>query len=165
MSRITLLLALTAAAATGCRSARPATGAAEPPVHGCPADARPCAGHWYKAFDEKLSWHEAKQACEAMGGYLACIESAEEQQFAAALADGRYLFLGATDETQEDDWRWINGSPFAYTAWMEGQPNNWGGDEHYLATYDEGEWVDVAADGDEFWMPTGYLCEWESPPR
>ena len=43
---------------------------------------------------------------------------------------------------------------------MEGQPNNYGGDENYLATYDGGEWVDVAVSGDDFWMPTGFICEW-----
>jgi hypothetical protein len=44
---------------------------------------------------------------------------------------------------------------------MKGQPNNYGGNEHCLATYDGGEWVDVADDGNGFWMPTGYICEWE----
>ena len=38
---------------------------------------------------------------------------------------------------------------------------NYDGKEHYLATYDRGEWVDVAADGDGFWMPKGFICEWE----
>jgi len=96
-----------------------------------------------------------------MGGYLCCIESEAEQKFVTTLANGRYLYLGGTDEAREGEWAWINGSPFVYTCWMGGQPNNWGGDENYLATYDEGEWVDVAAEGDGFWMPTGFICEWE----
>ena len=44
---------------------------------------------------------------------------------------------------------------------MDGQPNNYGEDEHYLATYDDGLWVDVAAVGDSFWMPIGCICEWD----
>ena len=126
-----------------------------------PADAVPFNGHWYKAFDDKVPWHDAKRKCESMGGYLACIETAAEQAFIAKLANGRYLSLGATDEAKEGDWQWLNGAPFKFTCWMDGQPNNYGGCEHYLATYDGGEWVDVASEGDGFWMPTGYICEWD----
>jgi hypothetical protein len=176
MHKGTILAAAALAAlalVAGCaeRDAEPAPGddAAEAPAGpsvavktvGRPADAAAFGGHWYKAYEEDVSWHEARRRCEEMGGYLACIETAEEQAFIARLADGRYLSLGATDEAKEDTWVWVNGSPWDYTAWMGGQPNNWGGDEHYLATYDDGEWVDVAAEGDDFWMPTGFICEWE----
>lgn len=125
-----------------------------------PADAVAFNGHWYKVIDEKKSWQEAKSACEALGGMLACIESEAEQRFIANLADGRYLYLGATDEVKEDTFVWLSGAPFSYTCWMEGQPNNYGDDENYLATYDAGNWVDVAAEGSGFWMPTGFICEW-----
>ncbi len=127
----------------------------------CPPDAVAFGGHHYKVFDEDVTWHEAKSLCRGMGGHLATITSREEQHFLADLADGRYLYLGGSDEAEEGRWVWIDGSPWQFTAWMAGQPNNWGGDEHYLATYDKGEWVDVAADGDGFWMPTGFVCEWD----
>jgi hypothetical protein len=126
-----------------------------------PADATEFNGHWYKAVDNKISWHDAKKACEELDGYLACIETAKEQEFIVKLANGQYLYLGATDEAKEDTWVWLNGQAWEFTSWMEGQPNNYGGDEHYLATYDGGEWVDVAAEGSGFWMPTGYICEWD----
>lgn len=146
---------------SGCRSACPSRSEAggAKPVH--PADATAFGGHWYKAFDDDTSWHAAKKKCEELGGYLACIESEAEQAFIAKLAEGRYLSLGATDEASEGTWCWINGAKFEFTCWMGGQPNNYGDCEHYLATYDGGEWVDVADDGDGFWMPTGYICEWE----
>lgn len=135
------------------------TGVAKPA--GRPAGAAAFGGHWYSAFDKRVSWHEAKKLCESMGGYLCCIETRQEQAFIAKLAGGRYLFLGATDEKEEGAWRWVNGKPFAYACWMDGQPNNWGDNENYLATYDGGEWVDVAVEGEDFWMPTGFICEWE----
>ena len=140
---------------------RTGSGSTSKVVFKVPIDAKRFRGHWYKAFDVKLPWHQAKRKCEEMGGYLACIETKAEQDFITKLAEGRYLYLGATDEKRESDWRWINGSPWEFTAWMDGQPNNWGGDENFLATYDDGEWVDVAAKGAGFWMPTGYVCEWE----
>jgi hypothetical protein len=94
-----------------------------------------------------------------MRGYLCCIETEAEQKFIAKLANGRYLSLGATDEGDEGTWVWLNGAKWQYTCWMDGQPNNYGGNENYLATYDGGEWVDVAAEGQGFWMPTGFICE------
>ncbi len=126
-----------------------------------PEDAVKFGGHYYKVFKSTASWHEKKAACEAMGGYLACIETAEEQAFIAKLANERYLSLGGTDEEEDYEWKWVNGAKWDFTAWYPDQPNNYGGTEHYLATYDEGLWVDVDAKGDDFWMPTGFICEWE----
>jgi hypothetical protein len=144
----------------GCAT-RPSCGTAGTAA-GHPPDATEFAGHWYKVFDgEDLTWAQKRDKCREQGGYLCCIESEAEQAFVARLADGRYLSLGATDEAREDAWQWVNGAAWKYECWMGGQPNNYGGDEHYLATYDGGDWVDVAAEGGGFWMPTGYICEWE----
>lgn len=134
---------------------------AEKPTKGRPADAKPFGKHFYKVFKERISWHDARKKCEAMGGHLVCIETKEEQKFIAELAADKYYYLGATDEKKEDEWKWINGSKWEFTQWMDGQPNNWSGKEHYLATYDGGEWVDVAAKGRGFWMPIGFICEWD----
>jgi hypothetical protein len=132
--------------------------AAEPAI---PADAAAFGGHHYAVVEADATWHEKKAACEKVGGHLAVIETAAEQAFIAKLADGRYLSLGATDEGHEDTWTWVNGAKWEFAAWMEGQPNNYGDDEHYLATYDDGAWVDVGCEGCAFWMPTGYICEWD----
>jgi len=160
MKRWPILLLLSCALlAGGCRSSRTSVVADSGGTH--PVDAVAFGGHWYKVFDETMSWHEAKKRCEAMGGGLVCIETPAEQTYLAKLAAGRYLCLGATDEVKEGEWVWINGAPFTYTCWMESQPNNYGGSENFLATYDGGDWVDVDDEGSGFWMPTGFICEWE----
>lgn len=158
MVMCSVLSMLSAALICGC--AAPDVGSvAAKALH--PKDAVEFNGHWYKAFDEVGSWHAARKRCEEMGGYLVCIETDKEQEFVCKLADGRYLSLGATDEANEETWVWVNGAKWDFTCWMGGQPNNYGGDEHYLATYDGGEWVDVASEGGGFWMPTGFICEWD----
>lgn len=136
---------------------------AETAATGRPANAVFFNGHWYKVFitEQSVAWREKKALCEAMGGHLACVETEEEQAFIAKLADGKYLSLGATNEEDEEVWKWVNGAPFEFTAWMPGQPNNYGGEENFLATYDEGLWVDVDAAGDDFWLPVGFICEWD----
>lgn len=149
-------LLLVSAALSGCVT--PVTGG---PRRSRPADATAFGGHWYKVVEEKVSWHEARRRCAESGGYLACVETAEEQEFIARLAAGRYLFLGGTDEAAEDRWAWVNGAPFSCSFWMSGQPNNYDGNENYLAAYEGGEWIDVAGEGEGYWMPVGYLCEWE----
>lgn len=120
------------------------------------------SGHHYQLVDnvDELSWHGAKKLCESQGGYLSVITSQEEANFITGLCDGRYLYLGATDAAEEGTWSWVDGSPWEFTFWSKGQPNNYGGREDFLATYDDGKWVDVDASGDGFWMPSGYICEW-----
>ena len=124
-------------------------------------DAVSFGGHSYKVFSGGDSWRDRARQCELLGGYLACVDSGAEQTFIARLAEGRYLSLGGTDDGHEGQWRWINGSPWQFTAWMAGQPNNYGGHENCLATYTDGAWVDVDDEGSGFWMPTGYICEWD----
>jgi hypothetical protein len=136
--------------------------AALPEAQEAPEDAAGFEGHHYLIFDEveDLTWAKGKQKCESLGATLAVITTKEEAEFIAQLIDGRYLFLGATDAAEEGTWEWVDGSAWGFTSWMSGQPNDYGGSEDYLATYDDGEWVDVEEEGAGFWMPTGYLCEW-----
>jgi hypothetical protein len=128
-----------------------------------PDDAVTFGGHHYRLVDEveELSWDGARSSCEEQGGHLAVVTGAEEAAFIAELCNGRYMFLGASDAEEEGSWRWVDGSPWEYTNWMKGQPNDYTGSEDYLATYDGGAWVDVDGAGDGFWMPTGYICEWD----
>ena len=120
-------------------------------------------GHRYALYDEveELSWPAAKKFCEGQGGYLAVVGDLAEAEFLASFAADRYMYLGATDEVEEGSWLWVDGSAMEFTYWMDGQPNGYGGTENYLATYDGGKWVDVDASGDGFWMPTGFICEWD----
>jgi len=148
---LTAACAFTAALASDAKPAAPPAGAA---VHG---------GHHYLLVDEveDLSWDSARTRCEQQGGHLAVVTDAEEAAFIAGLCDGRYMFLGASDADEEGRWSWVDGSDWEFTHWMKGQPNDYTGSEDYLATYDGGAWVDVDGSGDDFWMPTGYICEWD----
>ncbi len=130
--------------------------------HEVPDGAADFQGHHYLVMDkvEDVSWTLGKEHCASRGATLAVVTSPEEAAFVAGLSDGRYLFLGASDRDSEGRWAWVDGTPWEFTHWMQGQPNDYSGDEDYLATYDGGEWVDVAHDGRAFWMPTGFLCEW-----
>ena len=103
-----------------------------------PRDVKSFAGKSWKAFPEKLSWHQARIRCEEMGGRLAIIASEEENQFVTALLGDERMdsaHLGATDEPVEGRWTWLDGAELGYANWMPRQPSNRGvcpTAEHYL---------------------------------
>lgn len=125
-----------------------------------PADATEFQGHWYRLYQKKTTWKDAKARCEEMGGHLAYIESKEEQDYIAAQVsktrDG--VWLGATDEAKEGDWRWLNGQPLTFKAWGQLQPNG-GVRENYLSIAPAGFWADT---DDSENMSAGFMCEWEN---
>ena len=115
-----------------------------------PKDASEFQRHAYKFFPEDLTWHQAKNRCEEMGGHLPTVASAAENEFIANLAKkgipqlGNHgAWLGATDEQKEGDWQWIDGKLMDFNVWGPGQPNNKDNAEHYLMLWlPESQWSD-----------------------
>ena len=119
--------------------------------------------HWYKAFDYLKEWGNAKLYCEALGGYLATLTSAEENYFVYNNLNkyNKSYWLGATDEINEGTWQWVTGEDWIYSNWAQGQPDNRYPGQNYLCSnflYPR-EWDDngLPRNNDEFY----YICEWE----
>jgi len=107
-------------------------------------------GHTYQVVSvpEGITWEEAKRMALDMGGYLAVITSAEENDFVHKLAvdDTLWLFnqwgngmgpwLGgyqtANSPEPKGGWTWVNGEPWSYTSWAPLEPNNSGSGEDRL---------------------------------
>lgn len=127
-----------------------------------PSDAVEFNGHYYYLYDLDTvsTWEEAKQYCEAQGGYLAAITSSEEDDFLYSyITDAGYssVMFGLTDQEQTDDWRWVTGEDLSYQNWHPGEPSHQGGYEHYGMYYKkntDGTWND----GNGRVGP--FLCEW-----
>ena len=146
--------------------------AAGQPASAAPRDAAVFEGHAYQFFKEVLDWQQARRRCEELGGHLAVITSTAENSFVAELAkkhlpqmgamDG--VWLGATEDQKEGEWRWTDGKPLDFTKWGPGQPNNKGNNEHYLLLYlAESVWSDQPAKSVQH---TAYfVCEWDAPPK
>ncbi|MCX6583304.1 MAG: C-type lectin domain-containing protein [Candidatus Aminicenantes bacterium] len=129
----------------------------------------PANGHWYQRFDTPMSWHQAKAYCESLGGHLATITSAEENNFVYLnvvvnpLSQVLECWLGATDEEYESIWKWVTGETWNYTNWGYGEPNSWQGNEDYLTIFTTVEsqrfskWNDR---GNNYNYST--ICEWEA---
>ncbi len=101
-------------------------------------------GHQYElVIQNNISWLEAKTLAEARGGYLATSTTSQENLFVAAVAadpaawnvfgtgawGGPWIggFQTSDDGSQAaENWTWITGEAFTFTAWAEGEPNNLG---------------------------------------
>ena len=119
-----------------------------------PADAQSFGGHSYKMFTQPLNWHEAKAACEAMGGSLVCIADEAEAAFVADLGRGQAPWIGLTAEGT-GRWRWVDGAAMTHDGWKPGGPDNGSGQEFYAFLRAQGDRGDGAARWER-----PYVCEW-----
>ncbi len=129
------------------------------------ADYLESTGHFYKYVNTTLTFTLAQAAANAstyygLQGYLSTITSAAENAFILnKISD--IIWLGASDATTENTWKWIagpeNGTQFSsggtsyngsYVNWNSGEPNNGDGknEEDYLMLFKEtvpGTWNDI----------------------
>ena len=126
-------------------------------------------GHSYYIFDGNCNtWEEASKYCKSRGGYLAVIESREEDDFLFSymVDSGRSeVYFGLSDAKSEGDWRWVDNKKSSYQNWGvnddgEIEPNKALDDEKY-AEYDasliSGRWNDCGFGRDT----SAYICEWD----
>lgn len=140
--------------------------------------------HSYRRFDEGLTWTQAKERCEELGGHLVTITSEAEQKFVEGLLeDGskKQYWIGAT--TADGSPAWVTGEEFTYSNWDSSEPNSHtradGEKEHYVHIYNTANpavwgskrfaWNDMYNDNtypgeeDNFSADTiGFICEWET---
>lgn len=100
-------------------------------------------GKQYTLYNSSYDWTKAKKWCEEKGGHLATITSSSENEFIDSLipkySDLKYYF-GA--EKARGAWQWVTGEKFSYTNWAVGEPDNLGGSETYLGSYENKKWAD-----------------------
>ncbi len=111
--------------------------------------------YMYYFFENPVRWDDAEAFCESLGGHLATITSPEEQE---VLTNGNEDFLWIGGRWGIDGgWTWVTGEAWSYSAWNEGEPNNYGGGENYVSVRPVG-WNDCTMDSSEVF---GLICEWD----
>lgn len=124
-------------------------------------------GHTYVLYSSNKKWTDAQSWCTSKGGYLATITNNTELERINGLLsrfNGFPVWLGA--EKTSGIWRWIDDSDFIHNQanWNTNQPDNSGGIEYYLGTFNSGKnyacykWNDFPND----YSIGGFVCEFNS---
>ncbi len=142
-----------------------------------PSDAVEFNGHYYYAFDEDLTWTEAKTKCEAIGGYLATIHSDAEHNVVRSILkekSDRFFWIGGYRTDSVSNWQWVTGETFSYdrqkTTSVGGNSScnylaMFAGKGAFLAGLIE-YWLQLTNNGTFYLLEiaskyhTGYICEW-----
>lgn len=132
-------------------------------------------GKFYKVFNDKSTWHQAKAKCEQMGGRLAVVDNPAVNDFLVTELEKSNLadaFLGATDEAREGEWLWVTDTKLSFNNWgvwelknqKNREPNNHTGNEHYLLLVavmkDRPEWRGKWADVPDS-PGAAFICQWD----
>lgn len=100
--------------------------------------------HTYELNETPLNYNDAKAYAESVGGYLATITSADEQNEIHNLtlsASSGALWIGLTRESGQ--WAWDTGEPLDYSNWNPGEPSGSGNYVHFYRS--SGAWNDVTS--------------------
>lgn len=133
-------------------------------------------GHYYQVYDNSMTWTEAKEYCEKLGGHLVTITSIEENNYIKDLvvSNGKKnaYWLGASDSETEGVWKWVTGEPFEFSDWGTDEPNQ-DGEENYLELLVNAinyslKWNDSNLNGGGGMVSLqnhGFICEWDEIPE
>jgi len=124
----------------------------------------------YTVVQAKMKWEEARIYCESRGGHLATILDQGQMDEVTALLEENGIdtvWIGADNRNSSGGFHWVTDEPFEFAAWGIGEPNNSGGEEHFLMLYrKEGQgwiWNDSSDRGMERFEPErcGFVCQWD----
>ena len=128
--------------------------------------------HCYRGYDAD-DFEGAQQACSKLGGHLATLASAAENELILEFIRESKFVGGFEDVPLSSEgngaYKWVTGEPFQYTNWAEREPdraasrcgtlNDYGRCyEHCIAVTGDGSWIDQRCD-----RADGYVCEWDPP--
>ncbi len=118
----------------------------------------------YSVVDGRFTWKEAKADAEKRGGHLVTVASAAEWETIRLALGDKFntldLWMGATDELAEGQWKWVTGEPLSYQLWCTGEPN---GSGNYMHKWVRGgnKWDDVPNSHTTTGECVGYILEVE----
>jgi len=105
-------------------------------------------GHDYYVTDAAATVFDARVEAVDLGGYLAALNSAEEEAWLLERVGNERLFIGLSDEIDEGVFRWDSGEELVYTNWAHNEPNDHGNGEDFVVINwkSNGQWNDMRGD-------------------
>jgi hypothetical protein len=126
-----------------------------------PVGALPFKDKWYRVVLGNFTWSDAKADAESQGGRMVSIASEEEMAFCTKLT-GRAIrvWVGASDDAKEGEWKWVDGTPVNKNFWAGGEPNNGMGAENWAELRYNGKINDTYKND----RVDGYIMEYPRNP-
>ena len=136
-------------------------------VYEIPEDAEEYNGHYYKLYatGDVITWDDAQEQCEALGGHLATFTSEDEWEFVVnGVLDEVYNYWIGGYYDYDGFWKWVTDEDMSYQEWDT--PNQDRSVTYpYMGVKDFG-WLPFDEDaryvGSAYFYVKGYLCEWDS---
>ena len=108
-----------------------------------------------------MAWNAAEAFCQAEGGHLASVgSSATEDYLTKGLANRGYdrAWFGGSDIEEEGTWKWADCTPWEFTFWKAGEPNNFGGNQHCLWHHIYHSWDDYKCSEEQVFVCSKKIC-------
>jgi len=96
-------------------------------VEACEENWEKNGDHCYLWNNDAKNWTAAEDFCQQAGGHLASVSSNSTNDYIWEGKNRRGLdrvWLGGSDIKEEGVWNWIDCTPWEYTFWQSGEPNN-----------------------------------------
>ncbi len=123
-----------------------------------PTSAKEFNGHFYKVYHkDDITWTSAKQKCEALGGHLVTITSANEAEFVGKLPYNNEYghWIGAY--SSKGKWKWVKSENSSFTPY-QGWPNAYDYPNCCYCPWNEDLAGERSGNTNDY-----YICEWDTP--
>ncbi|KAL4007978.1 hypothetical protein ACER0C_001830 [Sarotherodon galilaeus] len=92
---------------------------------------------YYRYFPYHLDWAHAQRHCQSVHANLASVSNLREyREIQRVIYHATHSYpltwIGGSDAQKERHWFWIDGTPFRFTYWCRGEPNNYRHREHCM---------------------------------
>ena len=85
---------------------------------------------FYKIYNTKMNYADAKAKCESDGTFLAYPRSETESDFIGGLiTDEQWMWIGINDIENEGLFVGADGREISWTDWSNGEPTKWGDED------------------------------------
>ena len=122
----------------------------------------------FKYFGARLSWNDARVACQNEGADLVSIPDEYTNAFLMELIpeDSTETWVLIGGHKVNGSFSWVDGTPWEYERWAPGRPDNHWGNEDCLNIYAKqynttglrSYWNDITCDGTHISGVRPYIC-------